>query len=230
MSSLSKIEGILSAFGYDNGTIGEIKVSDENDILSISFKITKPKDEEKLPWKRPNIVPTQKDKVSYISKVNITSPVVEEPKKKVTFEEFCKQSSKEVTYDPVSDRIVEGKSKIIFSDEKKAKSSKWKTSTPKVMLRNVYFKSHDDAKEFAENYERDFEYAKSQTIGKDSLEKWTLGKNNDCNELFKKGYGYVLRFRMNGKIFETLEGIENLKKLPKGSKRIGTHCIRYKEG
>lgn len=228
MSSLSKIEGILSALGYDHGTIGEIKVSDENDILSISFKITKAE--------RKAVVadPVEQKEIQQATRKLFNERMQEmrgdsNPLNKArTFQELCESGSTGIKYDPEKNKVVEEKPRIIFSDEAPKKKGRWKTSTPRVMLRNVYFQSYEGAKKFANEYERDFEYTYAQTKGKASLDKFTITKNTDCDELYKKGYRFLLKFRMNGKIFDTLEGVENLKRPEKGSK-TGTHCVRYKE-
>ena len=231
MSSLAKIEGILSALGYENGTIGEIKVSDGNDILSISFNINRPKEQEKedriedirLPWK-------DNKRVSYTSGLNVrvNKPVKEEPKKKVTFEEYCKENSKAVTYDPVKEKVVEKQpkpDKKIFDDSQKANN--WKTPTPRVILRKIFFNSYDNAKKFAEEYEKDFEKNDFALKQQTYYRPYDISKNTINDELFKRGYGTILEFRMNGKTFKLLEEMENLKKIEGG--KPGGSCMRYKE-
>lgn len=239
MEIIQKLNGILSTLGYADGEIKDLQVSDDGSTCNISFKITNVKCEVKkeqdpfeddtddlkdvhLPWSRPNIVPTRSN---YISKV--TPVKVEEPKKKVTFEEFCKQGAKEVTYDPVKEEIVEKDNKpkkTIFDDSQE--SNGWKTPTPRVILRRVFFKSYELAKKFAEEYERDFEKNDYMLKKETYYKPYNIVKNTVDDKLFKKGYGYFLEFRMNGKTFKLLEATEDLKKLE--GRKHGGACMRYK--
>lgn len=108
-----------------------------------------------------------------------------------------------------------------------AEKSRWKTPKPRTAMRYVYFKKEKQAKDFAKEYEKDFEYAAGQTLGKDSLQKYKIRKNHSDNDLYTQGYMWSLEFRMNGKDFQVLEQCENLKKKTTGN-RAG-HCVRYKE-
>lgn len=226
--NIQKLNSILMTLGYDNGEMIDLQVSDDGSTCNISFKIKNVKCEVKndddlkdvhLPWKKPVI--------SNISRNYISKPV-EEPEKKdlstVTFEEYCNENSKPVTYDPKKDKVIE-------KDEKKLNpryvrdNPNWKTPTPRVVLRKVFFKSYDLAKKFANEYEKDFEkndYAMTKSVYK----PYNIIKNQIDNGMFKKGYGYLIEFRMNGKTFKILEEMEELKKIE--GRKAGGCCLRYK--
>ena len=133
-------------------------------------------------------------------------------------------SSKEFKKDPwiVKDGTDEKK------EEEKESKSRWKTSTPKTTMRYVYFKKEQQAKNFVKEYEKDFEFSKGQTLGKDGIQPYKIRKNHSDNDLYAKGYMWSVEFRMNGAAFQVLEQCENLKKKTTGNR--GGHCVRYKEG
>jgi len=68
--------------------------------------------------------------------------------------------------------------------------------------RYIYFKSQETAKEFATEWEDDFE-AHEKKSG--SISKYRITRNTTDNELFKRGYMWVLSFRMECKTFEAME-------------------------
>ena len=147
-------------------------------------------------------------------------------------------SSESYKNDPwcVKVRTDEGETKIVNQDglvyapmplEKEESKPRWKTPTPRTAMRYIYFHKESEAKKFAKDYEKDFEYAASQTLGSDSIQPYKIRKNHSDNDLYAQGYMWSLEFRMNGRAFQDLEKYENLKKKESGNKP--GHCVRYKE-
>lgn len=150
------------------------------------------------------------------------------------FEKYCKEhpgvvtgSSEKCTDDELT---IINRNGLIYAPmplEKEESKPRWKTPTPRTAMRYIYFHKESEAKKFANDYEKDFEYAASQTLGKDSIQPYKIRKNHSDNELYAQGYMWSLEFRMNGRTFQDLEKYENLKKKESGNKP--GHCVRYKE-
>ena len=95
-------------------------------------------------------------------------------------------------------------------------------SNARPTKRYVYFKSQEEAKAFASEWEGDFE-AHEKKNG--AISKYTISRNTKDNDLFKKGYLWVLSFRMGGKTFEAMDSLlPELKK--KENKHRGGACMR----
>lgn len=199
--SLKKIEEALKVLGYEGAVVG-FDLASEEGYCTVKLKISPSPITIDIPDKA-----TEK----------LVSSVVEsakEPTKITPFELFCRD------YDESQEKSEE------CTDEKESKP-RWKTPTPRTAMRYVYFKKEKQAKDFAKEYEKDFEYTASQTLGKDSIQPYKIRKNHSDNDLYSMGYMWSLEFRMNGKDFQVLEQCENLKKKSTGN-RAG-HCVRYKE-
>lgn len=210
--SLKKIEEALKVLGYE-GTVVGFDLASEEGYCTVKLKISPSAITIDIPDKaKTNLMKSFAYNKVYDQKV-VES--VEEPKL-TPFELFCRN------YKESQENSGEG-----TDDEKKEINSRWKTPTPRTAMRYVYFKKEKQAKDFAKEYEKDFEYAASQTLGKDSIQPYKIRKNHSDNDLYAKGYMWSLEFRMNGKDFQVLEQCENLKKKSTGN-RAG-HCVRYKE-
>lgn len=196
--SLKKIEDALSVLGYKGEIVG-FDLASEEGYCTVKLRIS----------------PVENGKTDILEKAKVVERKlpVSEPEL-APFEIFCRDYK-----DP---------SETCTDDEKKESKSRWKTPTPRTAMRYVYFKKEKQAKDFAKEYEKDFEYAASQTLGKDSIQPYKIRKNHSDNDLYAQGYMWSLEFRMNGKDFQVLEQCENLKKKTTGN-RAG-HCVRYKEG
>lgn len=163
---------------------------------------------------------TVKLKVSSVGVVDILEEKKETTAPELTpFEIYCRDHAEPVE---ISRAGTDEKEEI------KESKHRWKTPTPRTAMRYVYFKKEKQAKDFAKEYEKDFELVASQTLGKDSIQPYKIRKNHSDNDLYAQGYMWSLEFRMNGKDFQVLEQCENLKKKSTGN-RAG-HCVRYKEG
>ena len=201
--SLKKIEEVLKVLGYE-GTVVGFDLASEEGYCTVKLKIS------------PSAITID---IPDNAKTNLMKSVVESAKepKLTPFELFCRN------YKEGQENSGDG-----TDDEQKETKSRWKTPTPRTAMRYVYFKKEKQAKDFAKEYEKDFEYAASQTLGKDSIQPYKIRKNHSDNDLYAQGYMWSLEFRMNGKDFQVLEQCENLKKKTTGN-RAG-HCVRYKEG
>ena len=201
--SLKKIEDALKVLGYE-GTVVGFDLASEEGYCTVKLKISPSAITIDIPDK---------------AKTNLMKSVVEstEEPKLTPFELYCRE------YGEVLKNSGDG-----TDDEQKENKPRWKTPTPRTAMRYVYFKKEKQAKDFAKEYEKDFEYTASQTLGKDSIQPYKIRKNHSDNDLYTQGYMWSLEFRMNGKDFQVLEQCENLKKKTTGN-RAG-HCVRYKEG
>lgn len=198
--SLKKIEEALKVLGYEGVVVG-FDLASEEGYCTVKLKISP----------SPITIDIPDDVKTDLMKSTMES--IKEPK--ITpFELFCRD------YGESQEKSGE------CTDEKESKS-RWKTPTPRTAMRYIYFKKEKQAKDFAKEYEKDFEYAAGQTLGKDNLQKYKIRKNHSDNDLYTQGYMWSLEFRMNGKDFQVLEQCENLKKKTTGN-RAG-HCVRYKE-
>lgn len=199
--SLKKIEEALKVLGYE-GTVVGFDLASEEGYCTVKLKIS------------PSAITIDIPDKAKTNLMNLAAESIEEPK--ITpFELYCRE------YGEVPKKSGE------CTDEQKESKSRWKTPKPRTAMRYVYFKKESAAKKFAKEYEKDFEFADSQTLGKDSLQKYKIRKNHSDNDLYTQGYMWSLEFRMNGKDFQVLEQCENLKKKTTGN-RAG-HCVRYKE-
>lgn len=125
--------------------------------------------------------------------------------------------------------VVTGEKNEEKSEDSTDAPTNWKTPKPRSIIRYVFFKSHEEAEKFAKEYEKDFEQNLIMHITND-LSSYKIKKNVVDNDLYSKGYKWVLSFRMNGKSFGVLEEMENLKKRDRtGSGQGGGACVRYKE-
>lgn len=196
--SLKKIENALTVLGYKGEIVG-FDLASEEGYCTVKLKISPV---------GMDILEEEKVEVEKVLPIPELTP----------FEIYCNN------LDNGNDISKESKD---CTDDQKESKPRWKTPKPRTAMRWVYFKKEKQAKDFAKEYEKDFEYADSQTLGKDSLQKYKIRKNHSDNDLYSMGYMWSLEFRMNGKDFQVLEQCENLKKKATGN-RSG-HCVRYKE-
>lgn len=207
---LNKIEAALEALGW-SGEITDVSIKDENGICNVSFSVMKEKTDINKIEEDVKIYP-----IKTLSSTVENRPLKSEPKQetlsdyisRINIAEALKEEKKEDTTVPAK--------------------QKWKTPKPRPVIRYVFFKSKDQAQSFADEYSKDFEYIDAQTMkGTIPAIPYTIKKNKGDQELYSKGYYWILEFRMNGREFETLEACEDLKKKEKSMR--GGACIRYKE-
>lgn len=205
--SLKKIEDALSVLGYKGEIVG-FDLASEEGYCTVKLKISPV---------GVDILEEEKVKVERVLPIPELTP----------FEIYCREHAEPVEISRAgTDGLKDLKTPEELKGEKESKS-RWKTPKPRTAMRWVYFKKEAEAKKFAKEYEKDFEYADSQTLGKDSIQPYKIRKNHSDNDLYSMGYMWSLEFRMNGKDFQVLEQCENLKKKTTGN-RAG-HCVRYKE-
>lgn len=206
--SLKKIEEALKVLGYEGAVVG-FDLASEEGYCTVKLKIS------------PigvDILEEEKVKVERVLPIPKLTP----------FEIYCREHAEPVEISRAgTDGLKDWKTPEELKEGKESKP-RWKTPTPRTAMRYVYFKKEKQAKDFAKEYEKDFEYTASQTLGKDSIQPYKIRKNHSDNDLYAQGYMWSLEFRMNGKDFQVLEQCENLKKKTTGN-RAG-HCVRYKEG
>lgn len=203
---LKKIEGILTALGYIEGTIEQIKVDETADGLDISFRAIKKKAVEEVPEIIEERVRT--DEKKDISKIPypIRVPKINSvPLKNSDSSESAEKKS----------------------DYKKAPNrNTWKTPVPRMIIRYIYFKNKLTAEEFIKRYGEEFELRKDQ-VNRDEAVRCELTPTTRTDPFYYDGYPFRLSFRMNGAAFEVLENCENLKKRKIGKR--GGDCIRFKD-
>ena len=92
-----------------------------------------------------------------------------------------------------------------------AKSVVKKEEKPKPWVRNIFFKSKQAALDFADRYQEDFEVGLTKRTYKQASEvRFEIKRNTTENDLFAKGYLFVLEFAMNGADFKAMEELEGL--------------------
>lgn len=207
---LNKIEAALEALGW-NGEITNVSIKDENGVCNVSFSVTKEKSDKNKIEEDVKIYP-----IKTLSSTVENRQLKSEPKQETLFDYIARANIAEaLKEEKKEDTIVPAR-------------QKWKTPKPRPVIRYVFFKSKDQAQSFADEYSKDFEYIDAQTMkGTIPAIPYTIKKNKGDQELYSKGYYWILEFRMNGREFETLEACEDLKK--KENSMRGGACIRYKE-
>ena len=190
--SLKKIEDALKVLGYSGELVG-FDLASEEGYCTIKLKITKT-----------SIDILKEEKKS----VNVEVPVQSKP----VFGSMSNRQS-------LSEYIAKGgitelkKTESIPTPVIPTPSSNKKTmeERPRAWKRFIYFKSSKEAHEFINKYSKDFEIGKTKkTYWNASETKFDLHKNTTNNDLFSKGYLFVLEFSMNGVDFKVLEELENL--------------------
>lgn len=200
---LKKIEGILTALGYIEGTIEQIKVDETADGLNISFHANK-----KIERCRENPDPVEE---------RVRTEEIKTPDPKITYPIKVTNVPKTTQEEPKKEK----------SDYKKSHNrSMWKTPVPRTTKRYIYFKDRKTADRFANEYREEFELIDSE-INHDKAVRCELRNTNKNEPMYYEGYPWCLSFRMNGAAFEVLENCEGLKRRP-GGKRGGA-CIRLKD-
>ena len=98
---------------------------------------------------------------------------------------------------------------------------------PRIVKRHIFFRSYNSAQSFVDRYSEDFGLGKvKRTVRGASETHYEIKKNTIENNLYGKGFIYVLVFSMNGLDFGAIEDLEKLEKYHSDSVR----CVRlFKE-
>lgn len=237
---VDKIEAILLTLGYSEGEVDKLSINESQDGCDISFHVNKKVMSGKISitdvsekLENDNSLST-----SIIFDNENTLPEERFKSSTLSFGEYCKKVNSGEINDP--NDIFKKESKPAVVDPKKSRKgcntkdyrlapnrSVWKSPKPKTVMRYIYFKSKESAKEFIDQYRSEFELTDGETNKNKAYVPYVLKRNTTENELYSKGYVWLLSFRMNGASFEVLENCENLKK-PE-TKNKTTKSIRYKE-
>lgn len=232
---LKKIEGILVALGYDGCDIKDVKVTDLNDQITISFAANKPKVKPKK--EEMDSVPASEVKKAIEER---KKSIIEEVKEsnqatlrsiavpKTTYISKVASVNAEKSSEPVKDSTDEKKKRDMSDYKKSTARYNWKSTVPRAVVRYVFFKTFQKAEDFQEQYKGEFELIKDQRTTKNPT-AYRITKNKSDKYLADMGYNYMLEFHMNGAAFEVLENVEHLKKKPTSGSHRGAACIRYKE-
>lgn len=215
MSSLTKIEEILKVLGYsceEDVTAFEIEGNKCKVTFSIKRNLEDSTDDGKMALEDFIKSPLYK-----LTENNLISNEQNKMPKKLWKKDPLKLDSTPLVPEDLVEPIdISNSNKVIVTK-------------PRTVLRYLFFKSRDKAVGFAHKHESKFEICSTQALGKGEtdLDIYKVKKNKVDNDLYQKGYGRILEFRMNGVDFDILEKEEDLKK--KIKKGAGGPCIRYKE-
>ena len=207
--SLKKIEDALSVLGYTGELVG-FDLASEEGYCTIKLKVSKA-GIDILNEEKKNVV-TQKPVFGSMSNKINERETISEYIARGGVTELKKTQSAPALVKPVTQKPVKELEK-----------------RPRAWKRFIYFKSSKEANGFIDRYSSDFEVGKTKkTYWRASETRFDLRKNTSNNDLFKKGYLFVLEFSMNGVDFKALGDLENLEIYRQPGKYDGRRGGSYK--
>lgn len=205
--SLKKIEDALKVLGYSGELVG-FDLASEEGYCTIKLKVTK-SDIDILKEENKSVdVPVQ------------SKPIFGSMSNRQTLSEYIAKGG--ITELKKTESIPTPKTPTLVKT-----SIHKEEKRPRIVKRHIFFKRYTDAENFVDRYSEDFGLGKvKRTVRTASETHYEIKKNTIENTLYKKGYGYVLIFSMNGLDFGAIEDLEHLEMY----NSPGMRCVRlYKE-
>lgn len=205
--SLKKIEDALKVLGYTGELVG-FDLASEEGYCTIKLKVSKVSTD--ISEKKDELLKENIPEIKVASK--IAKPVFGSMSNRQTLSEYIANGG--ITDIKKTESIP---TPIQNKEEKR----------PRIVKRHIFFKKYKDAENFVDRYSEDFGLGKvKRTVRTASETHYEIKHNTIENELYKKGYGYVLIFSMNGLDFGAIEDLENLERYHSDDMR----CVRlYRE-